>query len=221
MFRPTEFKSERMRLQVCKANLESSIVTFRSYNYPHYYGDAYNKLSLGGDYVYWSGHVSPERFFVEGPPSIWRMYQSGQFIHFFGLMEDYWVSTVSRNVMSFTYLVWSTTEIYKFASNLALKDVFDGQFIIQVELHNLKERQLVESNASLHYYGHQCTVESLSYQKILSMSDIISHPLELALEQTSWILERFGIDPRAQFWASKMKEKQQELLDHKKHFLFG
>jgi hypothetical protein len=76
--------------QECEDSVVRSIITLRNYNYPHYYGYSYEhgKVRRGIDYVQWFAYISSYRF-VEPPISIWRMYQSGQFLHFFALMEDY------------------------------------------------------------------------------------------------------------------------------------
>jgi hypothetical protein len=220
IFRPDEFKRERVGLQVSKAHLERSIVTFRTYNYPHYYGDAYGKPVLGSDYVQWSTHVSPTRFFTQQVVSLWRMYQSEMFIHFFGLLEDYWKSTASQHVITFTNLAWSLTEIYKFASNLALKGI-NHLYSIQIQINNLKERELVdviEPNGSLHYYGYKCTLDDQEHKVTLSLDEITGDPVKLASQCIMWILERFNIDSQSEFWINKIKDKQQELLTRKNHF---
>jgi Putative DNA-binding domain len=214
--RPPEFKRERLRLLSCEDVVIKSIVKFREYNYPHYYVGTFQegRLVRGGYFVRWSNDILPRRMFVEPPFSIWQMTQSGQFIHFFALLEDYWKSTISKNVLTFTNLVWSITEIYKFLSNLALKNTFDGEASLKIELHNTKGRRLIEGKDSLQI-GYEYAVESLDRHRSFTESEIVAKSLDFALDDVSRMLEHIGIDSSSQFWRSKLSEEQQRVLDPK------
>jgi Putative DNA-binding domain len=230
ILRPQKFERERLRLQECEESILKSIITLRGYNYPHYYGQdkQYGELTRGADYVQWSGNIE-SYFFVERPASVWRMNQSGQFIHCFALMEDYWRDTSSKNVLTIRNALWSITEIYKFASNLALRNIFDGKITVEIQLHGMKSRQLAEMHREgldqvLHpYYGHKCSVESLPFSRDIETADIIGKSSELALDQTIWLLERFGAySPQLRY---QLQESQEGFLksnyDPLRDFLFN
>jgi hypothetical protein len=147
--RPKNFEKEKLNLKTCKDMVLKSIVSRRPYNYPHYYanlgGD--DPISSEIDYVHCITDIRPYMGAISPPLSVWRMYQSAQFVHRFSCVEDYWEDSGGKNVLSVTSTLYIITEIYEFASRVDENDnILDDDLFIIIALNNMKDRSLVEIN---------------------------------------------------------------------------
>ena len=105
-------------------------------------------------------------------------------------------------------------EIYKFASRIAeSNNVYDNELVIRIELHNMKNRSLVEIRRGevytdrlwdLHY---SCRDNDLVQQKELALSDLIRTTKELAIDHTLSVLNKFEWSS-----ASYLEEQQKKLF---------
>jgi hypothetical protein len=113
IIRPTEFIDNRIEsLSKCKEVVRELSVRLRGWDYPHF--DNNNPPTSGIDYVEQSVDWQHK---VE----LWRFYQSGQFLHYFGMWEDWqdqstiWGSRLTNKpgeILSIISAVYSLTEIY-------------------------------------------------------------------------------------------------------------
>jgi hypothetical protein len=149
LIRPTKFVENRIEnLGECKKIMHDLTVRLRGWPYPCY--DDNNPPTAGIDYIEqsleWQHHLE-----------FWRYYQSGQFILFFSILED-WQDQAMRlplkpvEVLDILSILYSLTEIYEFASRLAAKELLGDSCRISITLHRTKNRQLIMlDRRRLHY----------------------------------------------------------------------
>jgi hypothetical protein len=146
--------------------------------------------------------------------SVWRMYQSGQFVHRFSCVEDYWEVTAGNNVLSLTSTLYIITEIYEFASRIAgNSNIFDNELSIGIELHEMRDRSLVEIDPGepytnrLVYLKYESRDNDLRSRKEMTLADLVGTSEELATDHTMLILSKFG-------WRSPsyLKDGQEKFL---------
>ena len=150
VIRPTSFDekhiaehSELFRI------VERKSVRLRGWDYPHI--DYKSEPERGSDWV-------GQEFQWEDELEVWRLYQSGQFIHDFALAGE-WRNelTIRAPEQGWTWgrhvyyisTVYSLVEIYQFAAQLALSPAGNVIMHVEVEMANLKGRRLMPE--SIHY----------------------------------------------------------------------
>ncbi len=135
--RPIIFNEEVIpNLTIAHEIIEQSGVLLRGWDYPHFTNaDIIN----GDDFI-----ESSVDF--EGHKEYWRLYQSGQFIHHFACREDYEVDpndlsrlsvpapSPSGKYLSILSTLYTITEIFEFASRLAVKDILSSNLSISIKL---------------------------------------------------------------------------------------
>lgn len=191
IIRPSKFKKDLIEsLGKCDQLIRDSVVSLRGWDYPHYPTDG---TTSGLDYI--EGVVDWEEFH-----EIWRFYQSGQFIHFLGLREDWWkdvkrtqLEVEPRTSFSILGALYSITEIYVFASRLAKLLDLDVPVVISISLVNTKGRRLVTLDPMRFLRGEFIAqINEISKEDIIPPTKLLSDYAELALEHTIWLFERFN-----------------------------
>jgi hypothetical protein len=210
--RPLRFERERLNtLKACADLVIENKVRLRGWDYPHV-SSKYRAVS--GDYwveniTDWSDHIE-----------IWRMYQSGQFFHLFGCIED-WLGqerifwSEKRHLepgygLSFLCTLYTLTEIYEFASRLAKKGIFDDFLTVSITLHGMKNRRLVTFDIRRSLYdNHICNIQNIQLSRKISVSEMIGTSNDLAIDDTYRTFERFNwLEPPKQV----LQEEQREFL---------
>ena len=211
--KPTEFLDNRIEsLGRCKEIVRSLSVQFRGWDYPHY--DTINMPTNGINYA-------EQSFEWEHYIEFWRYYQSGQFIHFFGMWED-WQDQVTRwerltsgpgEVLSIVGAVYTFTEIYEFASRLAAKTLLGNNCKISVALHKTRGRTLRMLDRGRILSGtYTTTLDSIPRDVTVSVEELMGKSVELALDHTIWVFQRFNWDnvPR-----TVLQEDQRKLIERR------
>ena len=219
--RPLQFKKERIKsLKECKELVKDCVVFLRGWDYPHY-SRRYEPIS-GLD---WIESVIDWQEYKE----IWRMYQSGQFVNFFGCKED-WLSETKTLfgtprtwkyapglALSVLNTLFRITEIYEFASRLANKKIFEEGLYLNIELHGMKNRGLIVLDPirillHVRVREYKCGIDDLPHASTISIENILGKAHDLALDHTIWIFERFNWDspPR-----KMLKEDQKRFLERR------
>lgn len=196
--------------------VEGCKVFLRGWDYPHI-----ERIVSGQDYV-WS-EIDWEIY-----KEYWRFYQSGQFVHYFGCLEDWWQgSTLDAKlgaqyrpgeVLELIMTLHRLTEIYEFASRLAQKGVFDEHMSLIVELHGMRGRRLTcLSKPFFSAFGPYISQEiDLKFESTLVVQDLIARAAEHALEQSLKVFERFNWrDTRTPENVSNLRVDQRNLLERR------
>lgn len=212
LVRPTSFENKRISsLSDCIKIIEETKVSLRGWDYPHY-GRKGRRSGLD-----WIGAETDFGVHKE----IFRFYQSGQFIHYFSIredwmMEDPWYEGKFKDVkpgsmLSFLSTLYTVTEIFEFASRLVEKNILGDQIYIYIELHGNKDRSLVtlDFNRFLSE-GYTSTLEIIPFEETYPASDLLGKSAEIALNYTIWLFEKF------QFYNAPrhvLQEDQKKLIE--------
>ncbi len=134
---------------------------------------------------------------------LWRMYQSGQFLHFLALRDDWselsgWGITGNRDVKvgkslnTIGEVIYEFTEIFEFLSRLAKNGLYDEGVKVSIELHNTKGRVLTTSGNRILFGEYISDMETIPYERVCSKEEMITEPKELAFDAILHFFERFN-----------------------------
>ena len=212
--RPAEFVENRIEsLGKCKELIRELAVHFRGWDYPHY--DTRNQPTSGIDYV-------EQSLDWQDKIEFWRFYQSGQFVHYFGIWEDWQdqrtlygsrLDSKPGQILSIVGAVYHFTEIYEFASRLAVKNHLGKDCKISITVHGTKGRLLTMLDPGRLLFGnYRSTLDSISREASMSTETLISKAPELAMDHAVWVFQRFNWDniPRG-----VLQEDQKKLLERR------
>lgn len=212
-FRPTVYKADALSLKEANEIVESCQVRLRGWYYPHiqHADTGYGGVSRGADYCL--GWFDDD----DSVKEVWRMYKSGQFVHYKALWEDRQehprtpeepylgvVSSLSQNV----------TEMFEFFSRLAQTGKLGEQFEVAIDfVSNVPTRVLwVDDPMKWHFFQRYATsAPSIPFNKIYTMEEIL-RVRENALELIMTIEQSFGRDNHN---FESIAHDQEELLSGK------
>jgi hypothetical protein len=153
----------------------------------------------------------------------WRFYQSGQFILFKGLQED-WLSDsigqrrpnsdfASEKGLDVLSALYQLSEVYEFAARLAQEGIFDKSTFIEVDLVDTRRRKLFFWPGTGRWLrrNYVCEVFSLPREGVFEVVDLIARSRELSFEHFLWLMERFGFDASS----SVFKPDQQKFFERR------
>jgi hypothetical protein len=190
IIRPSKFKKDLIEsLGKCDKIIQDSIVGLRGWDYPHYPSEG---TTTGLDYI--EGRVDWQEFL-----EVWRFYQSGQFVHFIGLREDWWEDDKRAHLevvgpsLSILGALYTLTEIYVFASRLTKLMELNEPIVVSISLVNTEGRKLVTLDPARFLRGdYVAQINEISIEKTHPITKLLTAHAELALEDTTWIFERFN-----------------------------
>src|SRR6266567_3209894 len=213
--RPSVFIAERAALRDLEAIARDAVVQLRGWDYPHFPRDG---VTRGNDFI----EAATEAAFISHL-EVWRLYQSGQFIHVFSMRED-WVegtplpglgNVKPGELLSLESTLYTITEIFLFAARLAQRMALGPEIVVEYALHGLASRKLETFNPerdSLFLLGHG-PANTPSFERTVTekAERISSRAPEIALEQTLKLYERFGFDPPKE----SVQEDQRRFLERR------
>ena len=146
--------------------------------------------------------------FERGPViEYWRIYLSGQFVHFFAMAEDWTDALNSRPAEpggqsgqenDYLHTIFTFRGIYEFAARLALSPAGAGRMRVEVDLHGLKGRRLVTGptvEPKWSFLGYPAEAAEWKHQWEGPQTELIASPRELATQAVhGFFFERFGVD---------------------------
>ena len=202
VIRPTQFVEKRIPEILDLENiLRRSQVHMRGWDYPHI-DDEYPPV-LGLD------HIAQE-FEWEQFLEIWKLHQSGQFVHLFALREDWapprsGVSVVSSGnatvpaalapgpKLSVVGTVYELTEIFEFAARLAQSVPGDDPFFVRVRLVGLAEHVLFLDDPMnlLFHREYKTAMNEFPYEVTLGRADLMATAKEQAATAAVELFHRF------------------------------
>jgi hypothetical protein len=198
-FQPTD-KPMNLSLKECEELIDNNNVKLRGWYYPFYgHGTADNHgIEKHDGYV--QGWVSSGEF-----TEFWRMFQSGQFLHYSVVQEDWRTPEVEGRfdtndlepgkylnfVGSLTYYI---TEIMEFLSRLYKAGLYQQGVYVKISLNNTKERQLASFDAfrrlSTPRVVHDNTI---TFEKTYTPDDLTQSGRDLAIEPLLKFYELFDL----------------------------
>lgn len=203
LIRPTIFDKEKIgSLGECKEIISQSIVRLRGWDFPHLNR---NETSNGIDWI-----QSGSNF--EEIKEYWRFYQSGQFIYYSAIREDYLKKEIVQKAgdpinyyhdksklpsrfMSIVNTIYRVTEIFEFASRLVEKGILEPSFEISITLKGMKDRLLFFWEWGRHLSRPYISqLEEFEYLKEYDSNDFLANRHKYAEECIAWIFVRFNWD---------------------------
>ena len=163
--------------------VERNSVRLRGWDYPHI--DYHRPPLTGTD---WAG----QEFDCHDEIEVWRLYMSGQFVHYFGLAgewRDYsktWPPESAWKPGRYLYYiqtVYSFVEIFEFAARLALSLAGATSMRVEIDVNGLEARQVIETDSRIRFsrnYASQRPGWNFRWEGF--QTDLITRPRELAAE---------------------------------------
>jgi len=148
-FRPVDFNPQRLELDKLRSLVEELIVTFRGWNFPH--DNPNKKLAIGADWIEYSNQFAYHL-------DTWRFYQSGYFIYFRSIWED-WEDQAEPPLFTgetvpgwkpgqeifLENAVYTYSEATEFAARFASSPAGGDRVVVGIDLYKLKGRALKTS----------------------------------------------------------------------------
>jgi hypothetical protein len=135
----------------------------------------------------------------------WRFYQSGQFVTWIGMREDWidpnqhyaWGPPRGIAVMGIDDALYRFTEVFTFAAHLALTAAGDDPMCIEVEIRNLRRRRLwVDSPHRWPFDNvYEADFHTYPFETIVAPADLQANYKDLAVKATADLVSRFGWNP--------------------------
>jgi hypothetical protein len=175
--------------------VEKNSVRLRGWDYPHV--DSGRPPDRGAD---WVGQECDWQHFIE----VWRLYQSGQFVHYFALAGEWrdhsesWSAdrgwSPGRHIY-FANTIYSLMEIFEFAARPSQSPAGSSLMHVEIDLRNLKGRHLIEDLpvVTLHR-DYRTEMPEWKYPWDGPQTELIARPRELAAGAAQELFERFGLN---------------------------
>jgi|ERR1041385_1218816 hypothetical protein len=215
VIRPSSFIAERARLRDLEQIARDTVVQLRGWDYPHFPRDG---VTRGNDFIEaltdsgWIQHIE-----------LWRLYQSGQFVHLFAMRED-WLEGVPvpgpgvvepRTLLSDMSTLYSITELFLFAARLAQRMALGPEVIVEYSLVDLANRRIetFDPRRDSFFLTPRATSLGHSYERTVTeeTESLVARASHIALEQTLDLFERFGWDVSKE----SLNEEQRKFLERR------
>jgi hypothetical protein len=199
-FQPTVYTQKISSLGKCRSIVEKNAVNLRGWDYPHIPLKESENTGVEPGKNFIQGWIDFGRF-----KEFWRMYQSGQFIHYRALLEDWleedeWTPSLAATIKPFTKIgvvssiVYQITEIFEFLARLTRDGIYDEGASVAIGLYNTEGRELrmdVPGRMPL-YLCYKTPLKEIEFAERFSKDRILTHSRELALDVIVFIFERFN-----------------------------
>jgi hypothetical protein len=175
--------------------ISKNSVQLRGWDYPHV--DHRQAPKSGPDWV-------SQDCDLNGKIETWRFYQSGMFLHYFAMFDEWRDQEVDiypggwNQGKDFYFLppIYSLRQIFEFGARLALSPGGADPMRVEVDIHTLQGRTLVSAEEILlkREDGYQAKLSNWNYAWKGSQTDLIARPRPLAAEAARDLFARFGLD---------------------------
>lgn len=192
--------------------LERTYVQFRGWCFPHLGQDllTHYKWASGNG---WVGQKTDWQHYVE----LWRLYQTGQFIHYSGMREDWqnqcelpclYAGIEPGEALDVLDTLLRFSEIFEFAARLTFRPASYDQISMEIAINGLNGRTLWDKPGGLYVpANHRSNEDKYRYQRSFSFLDLADSK-EPALVAAQELYRYFGWKPRI----SWLRDIQTELI---------
>jgi hypothetical protein len=213
IIRPTSFNAERVdTLAKLEDAFREAHVQLRGWDYPHAPREG---TARHADFI--EGTIDWESYH-----EIWRLYQSGQFVHMFGMREDWWNESTLGDpqvqpgeALSFISALYTFTEIFAFAARLTESLPIGPEIVVSYRLVGLQNRKLdsFDRNRIPLFPERRAATDFHEFSRQLTseVSQLVSESPKLAIDASLQLFERFG-------WSASREvllEAQRKLLERR------
>ena len=200
--RPTTYVEKRvLDKKTLEHILRTTSVSLRGWNFPHV--DDFTEPDSGKD---WIGQgIAWDRI-----RELWRFYQSGQFVHYFGMIEDWggnstgqWLPSNGghrRVRLDVKNAVAQFTEVFEFAARLSFTEAGDSGTHMEIVAGNIEDHVLqLPSRPGEAYWIPQARKPSMTYMTDLPNDVLVAEKRDLALKASMEFFRCFNWDPSIEF----------------------
>jgi hypothetical protein len=170
-------------------------VELRGWDYPHV--DRLHAPLQGEDWfgqeLDWEDHIE-----------VWRLYQSGLFLHYFAVVRDWHDQWTHQPVepgwaplrdIEYLHTIYELVEIFEFAARLGQSPAGASQMHAEIDLHGLENRQLVTSTGIIYFSkDYRTSASHWNYRWDGSQADLMARPRELAALAAQDLFVLFGLN---------------------------
>jgi len=207
LIRPLNFEKEKVKtLLECREIIEKSKVSYRGWDFPHL--DRV-ETSNGTDWIE-SGADFDD--IIE----YWRFYQSGQFVHYLAIREDYRRKDIESSIgktekndrfFNIETTIYRITEVFEFAYRLLECMILNPNFEISINIIGVKERELFFFQRDRYLSNkYKSVIDKIEFAKEYSENDFIAKKDELTFECIEYVFEKFNFYPSRQI-INEIQEK--------------
>lgn len=203
-FEPKTNSIRLNELRMCREIVEKNSVQLRGWDYPHIPRRKGDDTALSPGNNYWEGWLDWKG---ENHKEFWRMYQSGQFIHYLALRED-WISDFkiknmwfrkdieNKKGLSVTGTVYQITEIYQFLMGLIKDGLYKEGLNLSISLNNAKGRILFTNYDRVGFsFPRETSAEKIEFKQEYSTEEVLKDSKDLGLKTIVYFFQRFAWDP--------------------------
>lgn len=217
-FHSTEYQAKRLKTRASmEALVSNAMVSLRGWPYPYYQANetVYNGKWLEG-WVAWSNYRE-----------YWRLYESGQWIHYARLQgagaprEEVFRGMTplppehAGYVHIRGYVLFTLTEMFRFAVGLAQGGVLDPTAFLSVQLHNTKDYMLYESFERFFTFRYVNQSDMpITLEETIPASELPAAADRMALEMAIKVFSVFGWIP-ADAAIRNLTEDQRKLIERR------
>lgn len=205
VIRPTVIP-ESLTVVTAREVVKKASVSLRGWDYPHIasrndeHGGYEHSAEYAQDWCDWYYHVE-----------FWRMYKSGQFLHYKALREDLSKegNVPSGQVLAVGSFMYTITEVTEFAHRLRAAGLYKEGATIQITLGNSRGRKLwVEDPMRMDFMSPMVTSsESIAVQRSLRTSELLlGDPKDTSRSIIAEFLDAFGWTPSPDLISSTQTE---------------
>ncbi len=215
MIHSTVFEERRIpTLRDCEKLVESASVRLRGWDYPHVDRDGYVRgddfIQSGSDF---GNHVE-----------LWRLYQSGQFVHRFAIRYDrtpffsFESNTLGGELVpssphiDFIDVLYTVTEILEFTKGLAYHGALDPAGKLRIELYGAQGRVLTSPPGRVLHGPYTAAIDTIAWSTTQPAAVLVADAPRLAIDATVHILERFNWPEPA---PAMLEEEQRRFLERR------
>lgn len=204
-YRPHEYNAETLKtLNECQQLVSSTKLSLRGWDYPHI--NTRTNWEIGqnwvGSAVQFGNHLE-----------YWRLYQSGQFIHYQAVREvldaDWhqkllgaarshasWRTDIAWDKVpgffSLLNFLYTVTEIFEFAARIAQAGVYSGEISIDIGLRGVKGFVLTPEIDRAWMDVRAASADKIEHVWNVHSRDLVAGSSEAALDACVWFFERFN-----------------------------
>ncbi len=149
----------------------------------------------------------------------WRLYRSGQFIHFTGILDDWWQDDVFQRSyltsikpferISYNQSIMLTvTQVFDFMNRMCSYDIYNEGLSINMQIHKLHNRSLWFPDNRMFLQLKPSKENIFTEEKTFSKEDLIIRHRDLSIDVLLRIYELFNWHPSA----DQLKTYQEKMV---------
>jgi hypothetical protein len=189
-----------LSLKACEELVDKNAVRLRGWYYPFYgHGSAENR-GIENHNTYCQGWIDSGEY-----KEFWRMYRSGQFLHYSGVPEDWMTPDVAGRFhgqdlepgkyLNFVgSLTMYLTEVIEFLTRLHRAGLYQKGVRVNISLNNTKGRQLHSFDPGRHLAVARITHEDpIMFERTYNSDELQTPGRDLAIEPIVHLFELFNM----------------------------